>query len=273
MSKSKSIILWTIAFVITIAAAVYQKATGPTYPLRGTVTINQTEYKYKLLRSHGGTTAAPIEISVPEGITGILKYRKFRTNDEFVEVPMLFSEDKLVGFLPNQPPAGKLEYFVVLQHNDQFIEVNSSPVVIRFKGDVPAFILIPHIIFMFLAMFVSTRTGIEALFKGTKTYKLALFTLISFVLGGFVLGPFVQKFAFGEYWTGWPYGGDWTDNKTGIGVLGWLIATLVLYFQRNNRIWPIIAMLLLFTIYMIPHSLGGSELDPTTGKVTTGLKK
>ena len=32
-------------------------------------------------------------------------------------------------------------------------------------------------------------------------------------------------------------------------------------------------ILFVFSIYMIPHSIGGSELDPETGKVTTGLKE
>ena len=35
MSKSKNIILWVAAFVFMAAIAIYQRATGPTYPTRG----------------------------------------------------------------------------------------------------------------------------------------------------------------------------------------------------------------------------------------------
>ena len=31
-------VLWIVALVLTLAAAVYQRVTGPSYPVRGTVT-------------------------------------------------------------------------------------------------------------------------------------------------------------------------------------------------------------------------------------------
>jgi len=38
------------------------------------------------------------------------------------------------------------------------------------------------------------------------------------------LGPLVQLNAFGDLWTGWPFGGDWTDNKTLFAFIFWVIA-------------------------------------------------
>ena len=46
-------------------------------------------------------------------------------------------------------------------------------------------------------------------------------------IGGMILGPIVQKYAFGEYWTGFPYGGDFTDNKMLIMWLAWAIAMAI----------------------------------------------
>lgn len=273
MTKRKSSLLWVLAFVITIAVAVYQKTTGPTYPVKGSVKIDGKDFDYKLLRSHGGNDDASISFEFPNTVSGKLYYRPYRSNDEFVEVPMKFIDKELVGKLPHQPPAGKLEYKVMINDGKNEFFLNEEPTVIRFKGGVPLGILIPHIFFMFTAMFVSTRAGIEAIAKGDKMKIYTLVTLVSLFIGGLMLGPLVQKYAFGDYWTGWPFGGDWTDNKTIIAWIFWLVAYLVLRKKPQNRIWPIVAMLVLFIVYSIPHSMGGSELDTKTGKVTTGLKE
>jgi hypothetical protein len=116
---------------------------------------------------------------------------------------------------------------------------------------------------MFLAMLFSTRAGIEAIRKGRQTYFLSVFTLILLTAGGLFLGPVVQKYAFDAYWTGWPFGHDLTDNKTLIAVIGWLFAVLKLRRNRNARAWAIVAAILLLAVYLVPHSLYGSEIDYT----------
>ena len=44
----KKFILWFLAIVITLGAAIYQRQTGPTYPKRLEANINDTVYKLKL---------------------------------------------------------------------------------------------------------------------------------------------------------------------------------------------------------------------------------
>jgi hypothetical protein len=203
----------------------------------------------------------------------MLKYRYYRSTDEWTGIEMIHNGEQLQAFLPKQPPAGKLEYLIALEYQGTYYSITEEPVVIRFKGGVPSFILVPHIILMFLAMLYSTRTGLEAIFKGVKTFKYTSITLITLGIGGMILGPVVQWYAFGDLWTGWPFGGDWTDNKTLVAFVFWLIAFFVLRKNRTNRLWPIVAFVVLLAMYMIPHSMGGSELDYKTGAVTTGLKE
>ena len=273
VNKKQSIFLWIFAIVFTISAAIYQRLTGPTHPKRVNITIKGEDYLFKLIRSHGGEDDATISLEVPEHINGSVKFKRFKTSDEYTIIPMIRKDQEISAKLPHQPPAGKLEYYITLNDGQDEYLLNEDPVVIRFKGEVALYILIPHIIFMFLAMLFSLRTGIEAIFKGQRTYRYAKVTLISLVIGGLFLGPIVQWMAFGDFWTGWPFGGDWTDNKTLAAVLSWLIAFLVLRKKPENRLWPIIAFLVLFAIYMIPHSMGGSEFDYEKGKVETGLRK
>ena len=60
------------------------------------------------------------------------------------------------------------------------------------------------------------------------------------------------------------------DNKTLIAVIFWIIA--VLGNRKNPKYrYIIIASVVLFLIYIIPHSVLGSELDYESGKVVTGF--
>lgn len=272
-SKTSSILLWIFAVIFTLSAAVYQRATGPTYPQNAEVELSGETYKFKLLTTYGGESDAPISLEVPSNVKGMVKYRHYRSDEEWKGLEMKYNGESLNAFLPNQPPAGKLEYMVSLELEGQYYSLKEEPVVIRFKGAVPGFILVPHVILMFLAMLYSTRTGIEALINGKRTYSYTTITLITLGIGGMILGPIVQLYAFGDLWTGWPLGGDWTDNKTLFAFTFWVIAFFVLRKNKKNRLWPIIAFVVLLAIYMIPHSMGGSELDYETGAVTTGLKE
>ena len=89
------------------------------------------------------------------------------------------------------------------------------------------------------------------------------------LIGGMILGPFVQKFAFGEFWTGVPFGWDLTDNKTLIAFVAWVIA-LAANLKKFRPGYLIAAAIVTLAIFSIPHSMFGSELNHTTGTVTTG---
>ena len=259
----KSILLWVIAFVLTVLTAVYQRMTGPTYPVSGKVKIENTEVKYSLDRSHGGEDDHLIKIKTDDDLTrGIVSWKRFKSSDDWTIDTMLYQSGYLTALLPHQPPAGKLIYKISLSQNGKTINLNDGhPVVIRFKGDVPIFIIIPHVILIFLAMLFSTRTGLEFFKKEPNYKKLVYWTFGLLILGGMIFGPIMQKYAFGEFWTGVPFGIDLTDNKTLIAAIGWVVALIAMKKSANPKRWIIFASILMFVVYLIPHSVLGSELD------------
>jgi hypothetical protein len=267
----KKILFWTIAVLITVAAALYQRTTGPTYPKRVDTLIDGTGYSLSLKRSQTNTHPCMIKLEVPAEVRGELHYRKFRVNEEWTAVSMEHDGTVLAGALPSQPAAGKLEYYIVLTapSGGQVEIAREQPVVIRFKGNVPAVIMIPHILIMFFAMLLSNLAGITAVSGRTEQRRYGQWALWLLLAGGMFLGPLVQKFAFGELWTGIPFGWDLTDNKTLIAVIAWIVA-VVMNRKRPRPGYTIAAAIILLLVYSIPHSLFGSELDFATGVVTQG---
>ena len=269
---SKTILLWILALVITLAAAVYQRLTGPTYAQEVKVVIDGQDYNLELTTSHSVDKKCYLNFEIPsDDISGKLIYRRFPTNDKWTEVELLRQEDKLVAELPLQPPAGKLEYYIDLQKGDESVTAPADhPVVIRFKGAVPRWVLRPHIFFMFFAMLISNLTGLMALSKHQKQKLYGVITLFLLIIGGLILGPVVQKFAFGDLWTGVPFGWDLTDNKTLIAFLFWLVAVLGNRKKERPGL-TILAAFMMLVIFSIPHSMFGSELNYETGEMIQGM--
>ncbi len=114
---------------------------------------------------------------------------------------------------------------------------------------------------MFGAMLLSTRTGLEAFNKEPRLKIFTVWTISFLIIGGMILGPLTQYYAFGQFWTGIPFGIDLTDNKTLIALIGWLLAAIMLRKSKKPGWWIVGASVLLLIVYLIPHSVLGSELD------------
>ncbi len=262
--------------------------TGPTNPKRVKLELSGKEYSTKLIRS----LETPITLSEargdyenlgkrsvmkvvvpkpPENLKVIIFYHRYPGNDTIRSLTAIKTGETFSFSLPSQPPAGKIAYFI--EFNDGINRTTlgfNKNVVLRFKNPVPPWVLIPHILLMFMAMLISAYTGVLAFAKSDKAGKYAIMVIITLGLGGLILGPIVQKYAFGAFWTGWPFGEDMTDNKTLIAFVLWLIAWLV-NRQKNRRWLYIAAAIITLLVYSIPHSTAGSEYDHEKGEIVTGL--
>jgi hypothetical protein len=287
----KKSILWFLAFVITISAAIYQRKTGPTYPKRLDIIVNGAKNELKLVRSISISVNHKPEVRLDIRDTSVkakLYFKRFKSDEEYRVADFSYRTIAVKSFImnkifkiydangyyasvPQQPPAGKIEYyFEITDSNGSKTYQKDSPVIIRFKGDVPALILIPHILLMFIAMLFSTLAGLMSIVKNPLYKKYSVWTLILLIAGGFALGPVVQYFAFGDLWTGIPFGWDLTDNKTLIALIFWILA--VIMNRKNERpLYTALAAFVLLLIFSIPHSLFGSELNYSSGHVTQGI--
>jgi hypothetical protein len=259
----KKLMFWFLAVVITLGSAVYQRKTGPTHPLRGKVVVEGTKIKYRLPRTAETVRDfAEVAVPAPAPLEGYLDYKRYKTEDSWTRVPLVREGENLVGRLPKQPAAGKLAYKVSLTAGYVATAITGEDaVVIRFKDPVPAWVFIPHVLVIFAAMLFSTAAGLAALDKKRNPRRLVLWAVGLLFVGGFVLGPLMQKFAFGVAWSGFPLGMDLTDNKTLIAFLFWIAALIAGRKGKPARPFVLAASLVTLLIFLIPHSLRGSELD------------
>lgn len=267
----KKYIFWVLSFLMTVFFALFQRMTGPTYPVRGHASPEGVEISYRFPRSctvAGADCVMKVDSAAP--LRGFILWKRYKSEDAPVKAEMEYKDGLLTGSLPSQPPAGKLEYRVFLKTAGGEQELSKAPVVTRFKGAVPRWALLPHIFFIFLFMFFSVRIAFAA-FTGDLPMKRAVPLNLTFLLlGGFLFGPIVQQYAFGQAWTGFPFGMDLTDNKTLVMLVFWLPALFAVLKEKNLKPWIILAVGVTFAVYLVPHSMFGSELDYKKGEVVTG---
>ena len=184
---------WLLAVVITLVLSVYQRMTGPTNPKRVTVELNGETYRMKLPRSGVQQDETVVLKGIPANVHAQLHYRRYPTSDAYTTVDFKWEDSQWQAALPVQPVAGKLQYYITVDGTDFPVD---EPLVIRFRNDVPASILIPHILFMFAAMLFAVYTLLLIITR--KEYaKWLKITVATLFVGGFILGPLVQHVAFG----------------------------------------------------------------------------
>ena len=269
-------LFWILAVVITLGTAWYQRQTGPSNPkkvrfdgkilscprsMRTEITPEQAMGDWEKLNK-----SSVLTLRATSGADVAIFYKRVRSQDNWEKVTGEVDGNGRIKFtLPSQPPAGKLAYYVTVNGAPFSKE---EPIVVRFRNNVPAWALIPHVLFMFAVMLLSTFCGFLALWNDVGWKKYARLTLAALIVGGLLLGPIVQKYAFGVYWSGWPLGEDFTDTKTLLAALFWVVA-LMCYGRKPGRWIAVAAAVALLAIYSIPHSTSGSEFNYETGLVET----
>ncbi len=106
-ARGQSRALWVLAAFLMLGSAVYQRLTGPTNPLRTSVTLQDEAVRFRLPRS--GTTDGEVRVAVPaRGNTEAwMSWRRYPTDADFNRVAMEpdanGAESELVAHLPIQP--------------------------------------------------------------------------------------------------------------------------------------------------------------------------
>lgn len=260
----KKTVCWFLAAVITLSLSVYQRVTGPTNPKRVTVELDGESYRLKLPRTGVRSDQVVTLKGLPSDTDARMSYRRYPTEDDYTTVDFVWKGNALQAALPVQPVAGKLLYHITVEGNDYPAD---GQIIIRFRNDVPAGILLPHILLMFAAMLFAVYTLLMVI-TGGNYRRWLIITAGTLFIGGFIFGPLVQHVAFGPWWTGFPFGTDLTDNKTLLSFLLFVVALATSRWKHNK--WVVtLAVVFMIAIFTIPHSVNGSEYDYSTERLGT----
>ena len=193
-------------------------------------------------------------------------------------------ENVFEASIPLHPKGMKAWYYLeaVDQCQDGQVKVtlpepNSGqikPIRHKFEGEVPAYIIVPHILSIFAAIFFATLTLFSAIDlkrgKGSlkRSVRLCLATLILLFVGFIPFGWAMNYFAFGVLWEAFPFGRDVTDNKSQIMFLFWLVTLITvkgtlwgkgegknLITHRGYSTLVIVSFVATMIILAVPHSL------------------
>lgn len=254
--------LWTLAVVVAVGLLVYQRTTGPTYPIRRPVTLGGRTVALELERSHSGPTDQPVRVVVADtAVRAELRWRRFPTDDAWDTLSLQRRGDTLAAALPRQPPAGKLAYQLRLTRLGERVIFPEEPAITRFKGKISSAVVGLHLVCLFGGMIFLVRAGVGAWARDPGYALHARLGLLMFAAGAFVFGPWMQHQAFGEWWTGVPFGWDATDNKSLVALVAWGVALWRLRGGRPARGAVMGAALVTLAAFLIPHSVFGSQLD------------
>ncbi len=253
-----------ISLIFALIVAVFQRITGPTYPVKGTINVDGRDVKYKLPRSCTIKKNECVVYIYGNVADAYILWKRLGVDEEFKRIGFNHKNGKSIAIIPDDfAPASKIEY-------DFFVgerKVNLKKIILRFKGEVKSWAIITHIIFLFLSFSVSFYLFLEIVFEKKFSIKLFWLNYISMFIGGLVVGPIIQKDAFGVWWSGFPFGYDMTDNKFLLSFIFWSYAAYKIFRGYEAKKTVFFAFFITLLTYLIPHSLFGSEYDYKTGKL------
>jgi hypothetical protein len=264
----KKSISWFLAILITLSVAIFQFMMGMTYPLVTEVNTGKQRIQCELKRTYSGKTDCPVILPIGDiMVSGHILYRIYPSGNTISRIDFKREGDKLIARLPEQPLAGKLEYRVFLEREGTKIDVNDGkPVIVRFLGKVPVYILVLQSIFILLSLLLSTYAGILAGF-GIKTYRWMVYLIVASLLGVvFFLQPLVHKYSLNQSWTCVPNSWELSDNKLLFALIIWLL-TAYYNLRKTRRGLVIVSSIISILLFSIPHGFPGLTFEPVTMEI------
>jgi hypothetical protein len=168
-----------------------------------------------------------------------------------------------------EAPEGEIKVTLPARSSGEF-----KPIRLKFEGEVPAYVVIPHVFSIFAAFFFATLTLFSAIdlkrrkITLSKSVRLCAVTLLLLFIGFFPFGWAMNYFAFGVLWEAFPFGTDVTDNKSQIMFAFWLVTMFMvkgtllgkgghrnLVSDRGYSTLVIVSFIATILIVTIPHSM------------------
>ena len=252
----KKISFLTIAAGLTVVATFVQQFTSSDRPYNTSININKNDYDFKLPIVHEGNEECLLELNIPDtSIRGKIFFRRLNFNEDWKVNRLIRYDEKLLGVLSPQQPNLKLQYYIELESGANVYSIAKlNPVIVRFQGAVPKYILFPHVALMFVALIFSCFAGILSLFNAESYKKYSNVTFYLFAIGIIIFGFLVHIISYRHLILN-PLGhNDLTFYKNLVIFLLWL-GVYQLNKKFNIRYLVFLVSLLTLVLYCLPQQL------------------
>jgi hypothetical protein len=270
MSRGLKIVL---AVVLTLVVLFLSRYFGPNHKYTVEMSVGNATFSHKAPRSQIGEGPAELMLKVSGQVPGDLypelvgQVKGAGEWERFTPARVdLDAEYRVYVFqVPAKPWTTRYLYRFEVLHNGKTATLahqNGDPMMVKFKGEVPAWIVACHVLGMFggfLLLILCVFYALE-LARGKNENRtagrLAWWSWIVLFIGAVPFGIPMNYYAFNVYWEAFPFGGDVTDNKSQIALIIWLLAALALSFRRGRKtgLITVLAGLVVLAIFLIPHS-------------------
>lgn len=238
LTMKQIIILWLGTAIITYLAGYLNSATGPYYPVTGTIGIEGEKVSFKFDRIIRTNEDYNIFIrSDKSDVKGELLWKKMNDKNDWNSVDIYEDSGILTASIPAHPPLTKCEYKAVLKYNDKEypLPADKKTVTILFLGEVPAAISILYFIFLYGGLLLAIRTGLDFFNENQKIKKLSLFTLIFFSMHALFMNPLKKSFEIGAVNKNVPDISAIFDLQSLLFLILWIAAVITFFKVKSPR--------------------------------------
>lgn len=185
------------------------------------------------------TTIHAVITAGPAGsqITAFVFYRANGRPYSFSEMSPL-EGGRYFGAIPPYSRGDKLEYYIEARTASDMVtrvpaKEKRESFVVTVKGKPNTYVLVAHIVFVFIALFFFIFSGYlsyRALqHRRSLLYipRIAFLGTAAFFVSSIPLGMLVAYQTFGKPWSGFPVGGDLTDNKSLAILIYWAVCAVL----------------------------------------------
>jgi hypothetical protein len=261
----KNIILWIGTLILTFLGGYLHNASGPYYPVSGTIGVEGKMITFKFDKIYRGNDNYNVFIrsdlkdvkafmlwkDVPPKTTTLLPLKNLSKSAWNREV-MSDSGSLIMGKIPKHIPGAKVTYRVELNYNNkQYFLPEDKPAAIMFLGKVNPSVMNIFYFVLFGGLILAVRTGLETFNDKPRIGMYTIFTLIFFFLYTICVVPLKRTYelnALNHFVP--PVNSLLTYQSVSLLIL-WIIGLVLIFNFRQNKIIPLVISSLTLIIYIV----------------------
>lgn len=235
------IILWISAAIITFLTGYFQNRTSSYYPISGTFGIGGQKVSYRLKKLHNSTEDFKLIIRTDrQDLRGVALWRDYNSQTKWQIDSMQFVNESLVAVIPKQNPLAKVEYIIILSHNNkEFFIPSTQAVKVLFLGKVPFTISLHYYLTLFVGLLLSIRTGLESFNNRARLRLYSIFTVISFFSCALIFAPVKKAYEMGIIGKSVPPISEIFEAWLLLLMFLWIAAVIVISYAHKKKIYAL----------------------------------